>query len=67
MDGSGLTQMGMVPALLAAISGSGEVAYLRPGATGDALGKIVVEDLEAGTRMEVGAAFAAIVSWRPTP
>jgi dipeptidyl aminopeptidase/acylaminoacyl peptidase len=62
MDGSGLTRLGAVPSRFVTIAGDGKVAYLAAGVPGT----IVVEDLEVGTRVEVGEGFVTM-AWRPTP
>jgi WD40 repeat protein len=64
MDGSGLTRLGTVPELFVTLSGDGLVAYAVPGHD-EVPPTIVVEDLEAGTRTEVGEGFP--MAWRPTP
>ena len=62
MDGSGLTRLGTVPSVIAYVSGASLVAYPAAGKPAT----IIVEDLEAGIRAEVGEGFASM-AWRPTP
>jgi len=63
MDGSGPTRLGTVPSIFVTLSSDGLVAYAIPGHDGIPP-TIVVEDLEAGTRTEVGEGFP--MAWRPT-
>jgi hypothetical protein len=62
MDGSGLTRLGSLPSIFVTMSDDGLVAY--------PLGEpptVVVEDLQTGTRAEVGEAGGVSMAWRPTP
>lgn len=64
MDGTGLTRLGAVPSPFVTMAGDGRVAYLAA----DVPGTIVVEDLEVGTRVEVGEGFVTsfvTMAWRP--
>ncbi len=71
MDGSGLTRLGAVPSVFVWIAGDGKIAYHALADTAEvtsqtASGKIIVENLEAGTRTEVSEGFGWM-AWRPTP
>lgn len=63
MDGSNLTQLTTVPTFQVALSGDGLVAYVRLDPSGST-STLVVEDLEMGTRVELGDQ-PFTMDWRP--